>query len=157
VFDVNQLPGDIIVFMAGWSWAFFIVLNKKLLDKHTGVELSSAAIVTCMVWLTLPTGYLFLTGADFSVQANGWAAIVYLGLACTSAAILLWALGLEGVSATASATIMLIEVLTALAISFTLLNETMSAAASLGAALVLAAIYLVAATGSGEKEELKSA
>lgn len=157
VFDVNQLPGDIIVFMAGWSWAFFIVLNKKLLDKHTGVELSSAAIVTCMVWLTLPTGYLFLTGADFSVQTNGWAAIVYLGLACTSAAILLWALGLEGVSATASATIMLIEVLTALAISFTLLNETMSAAAALGAALVLAAIYLVAATGSGEKEELKSA
>jgi drug/metabolite transporter (DMT)-like permease len=157
VFDVNQLPGDIIVFMAGWSWAFFIVLNKKLLDKHTGIELSSAAIVTCLVWLTLPTGYLFLTGADFSVQTNGWAAIVYLGLACTSAAILLWALGLEGVSATASATIMLIEVLTALAISFTLLNETMSAAAALGAALVLAAIYLVAATGSGEKEELKSA
>ncbi len=157
VFDPDQLVGDIIVFMAGWSWAFFIVLNKKLLDKHTGVELSSAAIVTCMVWLTLPTGYLFLTGADFSIQANGWAAIIYLGLACTSVATLLWALGLEGVSATASATIMLIEVLTALAISFTLLDETMSAAAALGAALVLAAIYLVAATGSGEKEELKSA
>ncbi len=157
VFDPDQLPGDLIVFMAGWSWAFFIILNKKLLDKHTGVELSSAAIVTCMVWLTLPTGYLFLTGADFSIQGPGWIAIVYLGLACTSVATLLWALGLEGVSATASATIMLIEVLTALAISFTLLNETLSAAATLGAALVLAAIYLVAATGSGEKEELKSA
>ncbi len=157
VFDPEQILGDVIVFMAGWSWAFFIVLNKKLLDKHTGVELSSAAIVTCMVWLTVPTGYLFFTGADFSVETPGWAAIVYLGLACTSAATLFWALGLEGVSATASATIMLIEVLTALALSFALLGETLSSAAAVGAVLVLAAIYMVAATGTGEKEELKPA
>jgi len=157
VFDPAQILGDIIVFGAGWCWVFFIVLNKKLLDKHTGVELSSAAIATCMVWLALPTGYLYLTGADFSVEAPGWAAIVYLGLACTSAAMLLWALGLEGVSATASATIMLVEVLTALLLSFTLLGETFSPAAAVGAVLVLAAIYMVAATGSGEKEELKPA
>lgn len=157
VFDPEQLLGDIIVFTAGWSWAFFIVLNKKLLTRHTGIELSSAAIVTCMVWLTVPTGYLFLTGADFSVEAPGWAAIVYLAIACTSVATLLWALGLEGVSATASATIMLIEVLTALVISFTLLDESFSSAAAMGAVLVLAAIYLVSATGPGEKEELKSA
>jgi len=156
-FDPDQLLGDVIVFLAGWSWAFFIVLNKKLLDRHTGLELSSAAITTCMVWLTIPAVYLYLAGADFSVEAPGWAAVVYLGLACTSAATLLWALGLEGVSATASATIMLVEVLTALAISFTLLGETLSAAAALGAILVLAAIYLVAATGPGEKEELRPA
>lgn len=157
VFDPAQILGDLIVFGAGWCWVFFIVLNKKLLDKHTGVELSTAAIATCMVWLTLPTGYLFLTGADFSVEAPGWAAIVYLGLACTSTAMLLWALGLEGVSATASATIMLVEVLTALLISMTLLGETFSSAAAVGAVLVLAAIYMVAATGSGEREELKPA
>jgi drug/metabolite transporter (DMT)-like permease len=98
-----------------------------------------------------------LTGADFSVEPAGWAAIVYLGLACTSAATLLWALGLEGVSATASATIMLIEVLTALIISIGLLEETLSSAAAVGAALVLAAIFLVAGTGSGEKEAIKPA
>ena len=88
--------------------------------------------------------YLFFTGADFSVEQNGWLAAVYLGVLCTSAAILLWAMGLEGVSATASATIMLIEVVTALAISFWLLGETLSEAAIVGAVCVLAAIYLVA-------------
>ncbi|HEX7392565.1 MAG TPA: DMT family transporter [Thermoplasmata archaeon] len=157
VFDPEQLLGDVLVFLAGWSWAFFIIINKKLLDKHTGIELSSAAIATCMVWLTIPTAFLMLTGADFSVEPAGWAAIVYLGLACTSAATLLWALGLEGVSATASATIMLIEVLTALIISIGLLEETLSSAAAVGAALVLAAIFLVAGTGSGEKEAIKPA
>jgi drug/metabolite transporter (DMT)-like permease len=62
---------------------------------------------------------------------------------CTSVATLLWAMGLEGVSATASATIMLVEVITALAIAAALLGETMGAAAISGAALILAAIYLV--------------
>jgi drug/metabolite transporter (DMT)-like permease len=80
-----------------------------------------------------------------------------LGLFCTSIATLLWALGLEGVSATASATIMLVEVLTALAISILVLKETMSSAAVFGGLVVLISIFLVAGTGGGEKTPVKSA
>jgi drug/metabolite transporter (DMT)-like permease len=157
VFDPDQIIGDILVYIAGWSWAFFIVFNKKMLDKHTGIEISSAAIATCGIWLIVPTGYVFLAGADFSIDVSGYAFILYLGLFCTSIATLLWALGLEGVSATASATIMLVEVLTALAISIVILKETMSTAAVFGCLLVLAAIYLVAGTGGGERAPVKSA
>ncbi len=158
VFDQGQILGDVLVYVAGWSWAFFIVLNKKMLAKYSGIEISSAAIATCALWLVLPVGYLYLTGgADFSIEPLAWVGIVYLGIACTSVATLLWAMGLEGVSATASATIMLVEVITALAISFTLLEETMSLAAGVGAVLVMLAIYLVAGTGLGEKPEVKSA
>ena len=157
-FDPRQLPGDIMVYVAGWSWAFFIILNKKMLSQHTGVEISSAAIVTCALWLTIPTAFLGATGGgSFDLKPLGLVAIAYLGLFCTSIATLLWAMGLEGVSATASATIMLVEVLTALAISITLLGETMSAAAAGGAVLVMLSIYLVAGTGSGEKAQVKAA
>ncbi len=155
-FDQSQIIGDVIVYTAGWSWAFFIVLNKKMLAEYTGVEISSAAISTCSVWLTLPAFYLLATGGgSFTFEPIGLVAIVYLGLFCTSIATLLWAMGLEGVSATASATIMLVEVLTALAISIGWLGESLSAAAIAGAVLVMMAIYLVAATGSGEKAEGK--
>lgn len=157
VFDPHQIVGDIMVYVAGWSWAFFIVFNKRMLGKYSGVEISSAAIATCTTWLVIPTVYLFFTGADFSVEPVGWLMIIYLGLFCTSIATLLWALGLEGVSATASATIMLVEVLTALVLSIGLLKESLSIAASFGGALVLLAIYLVAGTGVGEKEPVKSA
>ncbi len=156
-FDQGQILGDIIVYMAGWSWAFFIILNKKALSKYSGVEISSAAIGTCAVWLTIPMMYLLFTGGgDFSFEMPGLVAIVYLGIFCTSIATLLWALGLEGVSATASATIMLIEVITALAISIVILKETMSASAALGAVLVMTAIFLVAGTGTGEKPTVKA-
>ncbi len=157
VFDPDQVVGDILVYVAGWSWAFFIVFNKRMLCKYSGVEISSAAITTCAIWLVLPTTYLMFTGADFSVEPVGWLMILYLGLFCTSIATLLWAMGLEGVSATASATIMLIEVLTALALSIGVLGETMSTAAAFGGVLVMLAIYLVAGTGVGEKEPIKSA
>lgn len=157
VFDVDQIVGDIIVYAAGWSWAFFIILNKKMLAKHNGVEISSAAITTCMAWLTLPVMYLLATsGGDFTIEPLGWTMVIYLGLFCTSIATLLWALGLEGVSGTESATIMLVEVVTALVLSIGLLGEFLSAAAAFGGALVLIAIYLVAGTGSGEKEPVKS-
>ena len=157
VFDPKQIVGDVLVYLAGWSWAFFIVFNKKMLSRYSGVEISSAAITTCAVWLVLPSSFLFATGADFSIEPLGWMMVVYLGLFCTSVATLLWALGLEGVSATASATIMLIEVVTALVLSITLLKETLSVAATFGAVLVMLAIYLVSGTGIGEKEPVKSA
>jgi drug/metabolite transporter (DMT)-like permease len=142
--DGSQLLGDVLVFLAGWGWAFFIVLNKKMLTKHNGIEISSAAIATSTVWLAIPVTWLYWTGADFTVQAEAWYAIVYLGVFCTSIAMLLWAMGLERVSATSSATIMLLEVLTALAISMSLLGETLRFLSILGAGFVLVAIYLVA-------------
>jgi drug/metabolite transporter (DMT)-like permease len=142
-FRESQLMGDLMVFLAGWGWAFFIVINKKILARRNAVELSSAIIAATTIWLVLPVAYLYGTGADFTVEALGWGGIVYLGIMCTSVATLLWAMGLEGVSATASATIMLLEVITALAIAAALLGETMGAAAIAGAALILAAIYLV--------------
>jgi drug/metabolite transporter (DMT)-like permease len=154
-FDVNELPGDMMVYLAGWSWAFFIVLSKKMMSNYNGVQISSGAILSCMIFLVPAVLYVYGTGADMTVEPIGWACVLYLGLFCTSIATLLWALGLEGVSATASATIMLVEVVTALVISIGLLKETMESVAIVGGLLVLAAIYLVASASKAEIEPIK--
>jgi drug/metabolite transporter (DMT)-like permease len=154
-FDVNELPGDVMVYLAGWSWAFFIVLSKKMMKNYNGVQISSGAISSCMLFLAPAVAYVYLTGADMSVEPLGWACVLYLGLFCTSIATLLWALGLEGVSATASATIMLVEVVTALAISIGLMGESMESVAVIGGLLVLAAIYLVASSSKADTGTVK--
>jgi drug/metabolite transporter (DMT)-like permease len=146
-FDRSEFIGDLMVYGCGWLWAFFIVFNKKILTRYSAVEVSSSAIVTSAVWLLIPVVYLYFTGADFTVEAPAWGAVAYLGVFCTSIAILLWAAGLKGVSATSSATIMLLEIVTALVISISLLEETLRPIAAVGAALILGAVYLVA---SGE-------
>jgi drug/metabolite transporter (DMT)-like permease len=147
-FNRSEFIGDLLVYGCGWLWAFFIILNKKMLAHYSAVELSSSTIVTSAVWLLIPVTYLYLAGADFTVEAPAWVAIIYLGVLCTSVAILLWAMGLEGVSATSSATIMLLEIVTALVISMSLLEESLRPVAAIGAVLVLASVYLVA---SGDK------
>lgn len=146
-FAEDEFLGDIVVYLSGWGWAFYIVLNKRLLERYSAIEISTAAIVTSAIWLAAPVGYLGASGADFTIEPMAWVAIVYLGILCTSVAMLLWAMGLEGVSATASATIMLLEIVTALVISITMLHETLEQLAIVGAALILAAVYLVASTG----------
>ena len=151
----SEFVGDMFVYLAGWLWAFFIVFNKRLLERYNAIELSTAAILTSTLWLTLPVVYLGMNGADMTIEAPAWFAIAYLGVFCTSIATLLWAMGLEGVSATSSATIMLLEIIVALVISISLLEESLRTVAVVGAALVLAAVYLVA---SGEKSpEISSA
>ena len=155
--DPDHLKGDITVFLAGWSWAFFIVLGKRLLSRHSAVEISSGAILSCAIFLIPAVVYVAVAGADLSIEPMGWMSIVYLGLACTSIATLLWAMGLEGISATASATIMLIEVLTALVISFGPLGESMKAMGLVGAALVMISMYLVTAESKDvEKGSVKT-
>jgi len=155
-FDSSELLGDILAYLAGWSWAFFIVLSKKTLARLSAIEISSGAIASCTLFLAPTVAYLAISGnADLTIEPNGWAAVVYLGIFCTSIATLLWAMGLEGVSATASATIMLVEVVTALAIAFTLLDESLRAPAMLGAACVLAAIYLVSASEPADTTKVK--
>ncbi len=143
-FNRSEFIGDLLVYGCGWLWAVFIILNKNMLARHSAVELSSSVIVTSAVWLLIPVTYLFFAGADFTIEASAWVAIIYLGVLCTSVAILLWAMGLEGVSATSSATIMLLEIVTALVISMYLLEESLRPLAALGAALVLLSVYLVA-------------
>jgi drug/metabolite transporter (DMT)-like permease len=155
-FNVDELLGDVLVYLAGWSWAFFIVLSKKMMRKYDGIQISSGAILSCTLFLVPAVLYVYLTGADMSLDSWGWVGVLYLGLFCTSVATLLWALGLEGVSATASATIMLVEVVTALVISFSpLLNETLQPIAIVGGFCVLAGIYLVAAPSKVEVEPVK--
>jgi drug/metabolite transporter (DMT)-like permease len=149
----SEFLGDMLVFLAGWGWAFFIVLNKKMLSEHNAIEISSAAITTSTVWLALPVAWLYMNGADFTMEAEAWVAIVYLGVFCTSVAMLLWAKGLEWVSATSSATIMLLEVITALAISMSLLGEALSLFSIIGAGFVLVAIYLVASANGRRTRE----
>ncbi len=143
-FDRSEFVGDLLVYGCGWLWALFIILNKKMLAHYSAVELSSSVIVTSAVWLLIPVTYLYFAGADFTVETPAWFAIIYLGVICTSVAILLWAMGLEGVSATSSATIMLLEIVTALVISMSLLGESLGPFAAIGAALVLVSVYLVA-------------
>ncbi len=139
----GQLLGDILVFLAGVSWAFFMVLNKRMVAQGVNASSLTGCVMTVTALITLPL-YLSLGTTDLTmVEPIGWAIVLFTGVFCSAIAYFLWNQGLENLSVTVSALILLIEIVWALLLSFTLLNETLTLAGMIGACLILLSILLV--------------
>jgi drug/metabolite transporter (DMT)-like permease len=138
---IGNFVGDLLLFGTSLSYAFLIVILKRL--KIDSVASSFAIMITIMVYL-LPTavfpGGLSLSTA--SIPLVGWLAVLYMGIPCSTAAIAMYFKGLESLSPTESATLLLVQLLVGLALAAILLGETLSLAELGGAVLILAAVAI---------------
>lgn len=153
----EQLPGDILVFLSGCSYAVFIVTMKKLVDRVAPFDASVAAITTSAVFMMIPCAILVPAGMmSARIDVEGIVPMLYLGLVCTTLAYYSWAYGLRRLSATASSVILLLEVVAGLVLSIAMLGEGLSPLAAVGAMFVVAAIVLVSVQGKEKKAEPKT-
>jgi drug/metabolite transporter (DMT)-like permease len=136
---LGSVVGDLLLFGTSLSYAFLIVILKKL--KVESVASSFAIIITVMVYL-LPTALLpgGLSASAVSLPPLAWLAVFYMGIPCGTAAIALYFKGLGSLSPTESATLLLVQLLVGLALAATLLNELLSAVELAGAFLILVAV-----------------
>lgn len=148
----EQLPGDILVFLSGCSYAVFIVAMKMLVDRIGPFDASVVAIATSAIFMMIPCAIMIPAGMMNSrVDMDGIVPMLYLGLICTTMAYYFWAYGLRRLSATASSVILLLEVLAGLVLSISLLGENLTNLAAIGAIFVIVAIVLVSIDGKNEK------
>lgn len=133
--------GNVLVLAAGWVWAFYIVLQKKILNPRADVLMVTAAIMADTMLFLVPMTLLFTT--NYSIPSIGWAAVIYIGLVCTFAANLLYNAGLKGVKASVSSVILLIEVVSGMFFAILLLGEMPTAATAMGGALILVSILVI--------------
>ncbi|MDW5561788.1 MAG: DMT family transporter [Methanomassiliicoccus sp.] len=133
--------GNLLVLAAGWVWAFYIVLQKKILDPKADVLMVTAAIMGDTMLFLIPLTLLFTT--SYSIPGTGWIAVVYIGLVCTFAANLLYNAGLKGVKASVSSVILLIEVVSGMVFAILLLGEMPTTVTAMGGALILMSILVI--------------
>jgi drug/metabolite transporter (DMT)-like permease len=138
----GELMGDLLVFLSGVVWAFFMVANKGLITEKVDLVSLAVGVQITTTLVLFPFGVTLGTTNITTMAPEGWAAIIFTGVFCSTAAYLLWSKGLKGLTVTTSAIILLLEVLWALLLSFTLLGETFSIIAGLGASLILVSILL---------------
>jgi drug/metabolite transporter (DMT)-like permease len=146
--------GNVLVLAAGWVWAFYIVLQKKILNPRSDVLMVTAAVIADTTLFLIPMALLFT--ADYSIPGAGWAAVIYIGLVCTFAANLLYNAGLKGVKASVSSVILLIEVVSGMFFAILVLGEMPTAVTAMGGALILISI-LVISFANGKKNSTKVA
>lgn len=133
--------GNVLVLAAGWIWAFYIVLQKKILKPEADVMMVTTAIMADTMLFLVPMTLLFTT--NYYISGTGWAAVLFIGLVCTFAANLLYNAGLKKVKASVSSVILLMEVVSGMFFAILLLGEMPTTVTAIGGALILISILVI--------------
>ncbi len=138
----GRLLGDALYLIAAVSWAGYIVYAKKKTDElRWDPTAVAAAIVTLTAVMVLPAAVV--GGVTSNISVASWEAIAYTAVLNTAIPFFLYQAGLRYLTATASAVVLMLEIVVAVLISVAFLGETLALLSWVGAVAVLLSILLV--------------
>ncbi len=164
--DQPSLAGDLLVVLSLCLSLAWILLSKKLMERHSAIVVTAYTILTGTImlaaWILTPVLFKPLC-MEFGIpnhsapmpflhiSATAWTALAVSGIACTATAALLWNWGLHHVPASRAGVFLNIEPALGSILGVRLLGEHLGPHAWIGGALILgAAITLTTRGGHGE-------
>jgi drug/metabolite transporter, DME family len=145
---IGFAAGALSALGAGLSYAVYAVTAKELLRRVAPLPLAALTFTLAAILLTP----VLALERDAAAQLGaGWLLLVYLGVVPTALAYVVFGAGLARVTATAAGVATLLEPLTAAALGVLVFGERLGIAGWAGAALLLAALALLARSGSGNQ------
>ena len=145
VFGGGQALGDLFFLLAAFTWTGYMIYDKKLTDERKWDAVAvSAAIVTLTAVLLAPA---LVLARGYAVPRVALELALYMAVFNTVVPWVLYQRGLQSLTATASAVVLMLEIVTALVISVAFLGQVMDAVSATGAASILVSIYLVSRRG----------
>jgi drug/metabolite transporter (DMT)-like permease len=135
--------GDLLILLGTFNWAFYTVLGHGTI-RRIGPARASAGALLVGTLLLLP---LFAAGPGVSELVRlpplGWAAIGFLGVACSGLGYYFWYGALEKVEASRVASLLYLEPLITMAGAVAFLHEPAALSTVAGGALLIAGVVLV--------------
>lgn len=126
--------------VSGLSYAAYTLITKRMVSD-TPAAIVTLCIFSCATAVALP---LALAVSDWPQTSwSGWAVVVYLGVAATGVAYLLFTHALQRISATTAVSMCLVEPLTAFVLAIVVIGERPPAAAFGGLVLVMLGLGMV--------------
>ena len=149
----GEIIGDALEVMAALTWAFYILENKRLMDKGAdALELTGGMMLGTLVFSAPYAIYRIHGGANLGVGQGmsillplGFV-VLYTAIGGSIAAYFLYAKGVKHVSAVVSSVFLMFEMVAAVAISFVFLGERLGPIGFLGAVAVCFGI-MIASSG----------
>jgi drug/metabolite transporter (DMT)-like permease len=137
----GELRGDVLVFLSGFLWSFYVLGSKKMVDRGGDfIALVTAILAVTALVAAVP---LFFVGWPLPTSPEGWIGVAYLGLVPTFVPLVLYVQSMRTISPTISALLILLEVVVAAVLSFFLLSDAISAFTLVGGGLILVGAYVV--------------
>jgi len=144
--------GNLLIFGAVLGEALFITLGKVLSARHSPLTISTLISLLGLLMFTGPAVYESLSFNFSGLKLLDWLPIIYYGLVVTVAAFVLWYSGLAKVPAGTAAVFTGVWPVSAVLLSYIVLQEAFLWSHVIGLVCVLAAIGLIA---KAEPEEAK--
>jgi drug/metabolite transporter (DMT)-like permease len=145
-----SLAGDLLVVFSLFIALFWVLLNKRLMQRHSHVVVTAygalAGTLMLAVWIPLTQGLPPVRG----VSLKAWAALAASGVLCSAITTLLWNWGLTQVPASQAGVLLNMEPLVGSLLGIFLLREHLGPLAWLGGALILAAAVTLTTRTSGQ-------
>jgi len=136
-------PGDILILISAPNWAVFSVLSRGALRSHPAARMMF--YVMTLGWVF--TSVLLFTGPGLSeiagITSRGWAALTFLGIACSGLAYIAWYDALHKLPASQVGALLYLEPLVATTVAALVLGEPILASTVLGGAVILIGVWLV--------------
>jgi len=132
------LEGDLLVVVSLAIALFWILFNKRLMERHSHVVVTAygLALGTAMLMIWVPVRYGFPPVAGISVKA--WLALAASGVLCTATTTLLWNWGMTQVPASQAGVLLNMEPLIGSLLGVLVLGERLGPSAWVGGGLILA-------------------
>jgi drug/metabolite transporter (DMT)-like permease len=138
----GQLTGDALYLLAALSWGWYLIYNKQSSDREKWDPLSASASVVILTAVFV-SPVLLTIGPVLTLSSVSWEVIAYTAIFNTAFPYVLYQSGLRFLSATSSAIVLLLDVVTAVAISVAFLGETFNGFSLVGALCIMASFVLV--------------
>ncbi len=129
---------------AGLLFAFYTLVNKDVLAKVDAVP-AVAVIFSLSAMMLLP--FMFLFETEGLLTGKGISVVLYLGIATTSIAYILFSAGLKRIPSSSAVTLSLAEPLTAAVLSVIVVGERLNVTSWVGVALLLGGILVLTLSG----------
>ena len=125
---------------AGSLFAVYALVNKEVLD-HVPAVPAVAVIFSMSAVILLP--FLFLFETEGLLTGPGVSVVLYLGIAATSIAYILFSTGLKHIPSSSAVTLSLAEPLTAALLSVIVVGEQLAGTSWTGIAMLLGGILIL--------------
>jgi drug/metabolite transporter (DMT)-like permease len=138
-----QTRGDLMILASTLNWAFYTVLGHSLLRRLGPARATTGALF--FGWLMIVPFFVYAAGwREYPrLTGAGWAAVLFLGIACSGLGYLFWYGALERIEASRVAAFLYLEPLVTLAAAMALLGEPVGLPTVVGGVTVLAGVALV--------------
>jgi drug/metabolite transporter (DMT)-like permease len=136
-------PGDVLMLLSAPNWAIFSVLSRRTLRTQPASRTMFYVMTFGWALSTVPLA----AGPGLSqvalLSARGWAAVAFLGVACSGLAYVAWYDALQRMPAGEAGALLYFEPLIATAVAAAVLGEPIGLATLAGGATILVGVWLV--------------